>query len=60
MDMCRSFAPESSNATNPILFESMVMPSLVVQKGKLQNLYYKLYEVLRQKVCPVKDNSNLK
>ena len=51
MDMCRSFASESSNVTNPAIFESMVMPILLSQQKKLQNLHYKLYEVLWQKIC---------
>jgi hypothetical protein len=51
IDMCRSFASESNNATNPIIFEPMVMSILLSQQKKLQNLHYKLYEVLWQKIC---------
>ena len=51
MDMCRSYASESSNATNPILFESMVMLIMLAQEKKLRSLEYKLNDVLWQKVC---------
>jgi hypothetical protein len=32
MDTCRSFASESSNVTNPVVFEPMVMPILLSQQ----------------------------
>ena len=38
MDMCRSYASESSCATNPIIFEPMVMSILLAQQVKLQKL----------------------
>lgn len=38
MDMCRSFAMAGSNATNPIIFEPMVMSILFAQQVKIQNL----------------------
>ena len=50
MDMCRSYASESSNATNPIVFEPMVMSIILVQQQKMRELNYKLYEVLWQKI----------
>jgi hypothetical protein len=31
MDMCRGYASEAGNATNPILFEPMVMSVLLAQ-----------------------------
>ena len=34
MDMCRSFASESSNATNPVIFEPMVMSILLAHREK--------------------------
>jgi hypothetical protein len=38
MDMCRSYASESSNATNPIVFEPMVMSILLGHQKKLRKL----------------------
>ena len=38
MDACRSFASAGSNATQPILFEPMVMSVLVSQQKKLRRL----------------------
>ncbi len=38
MDMCRSYASESSCATNPIVFEPMVMSILLAQQVKIQKL----------------------
>ncbi len=35
MDMCRSFASESSNATNPVIFEPMVMSILLAQQEEV-------------------------
>jgi hypothetical protein len=45
MDMCRSFASESSNATNPVVFEPMVMPILLAQREKMKELENKLHEI---------------
>jgi hypothetical protein len=50
MDMCRSFASESSNTTQPVIFEPMVMSIILVQQQKMRELNYKLYEVLWQKI----------
>ncbi len=36
MDACRSFASAGSNATQPILFEPMIMSVLVSQQKKLR------------------------
>jgi hypothetical protein len=47
MDACRSFASAGSNATQPILFEPMVMSILLFQQEKLQKLEKEL-NVLRQ------------
>jgi hypothetical protein len=33
LDMCRSYASESGNATNPIVFELMVMSICSFKKG---------------------------
>jgi hypothetical protein len=38
MDACRSFASAGSNATQPILFEPMVMSILLYQQERLQKL----------------------
>ena len=38
MDMCRSYASESSNATNPIVFEPMVVSILLAQQVRIQKL----------------------
>ena len=38
MDACRSFASAGSNATQPILFEPMIMSVLVSQQKKLRRL----------------------
>lgn len=38
MDACRLFASAGSNATQPILFEPMVMSILLFQQKKLQRL----------------------
>jgi hypothetical protein len=38
MDMCRSYASESSCATNPILFEPMIMSILHAQQIKIERL----------------------
>ncbi|MCJ7635518.1 hypothetical protein MUP77_24410 [Candidatus Bathyarchaeota archaeon] len=51
MDMGRSFASESSNATNPIIFEPMAMSILLAQQQKLRELENKLNEALWQKIC---------
>jgi hypothetical protein len=45
LDMCRSFASESSNATNPIIFEPMVMSILLAQQEKIKELENELHEI---------------
>jgi hypothetical protein len=42
MDMCRSFASAGGNATNPILFEPMVMSILLGQQKRILALEKKL------------------
>jgi len=44
MDMCRSYASESSCATNPILFEPMVMSILIGQQVRIDKLERQLEE----------------
>jgi len=38
MDACRNYASAGSNATNPILFEPMVMSILLSQQVKISRL----------------------
>jgi len=38
MDLCRIFASESGNATNPIIFEPVVMSILLAQHVRIQKL----------------------
>ena len=42
MDMCRGYASESSNATNPIVFEPMVVSILLGQLRRILELEKKL------------------
>jgi hypothetical protein len=42
MDMCRSYALESGNATNPIIFEPMVISILLAQQKLILALEKKL------------------
>jgi hypothetical protein len=44
MDMCRSYASESGNATNPIVFEPMIMTILLAQQVRIQKLERQLKE----------------
>ena len=51
MDACRLFASAGSNATQPILFESMVMSILLFQQKKL-NLLEKALYATKQSIQP--------
>ena len=42
MDACRSYASAGSNATQPVIFEPMIMSMLLFQYEKLQKLEKKL------------------
>jgi hypothetical protein len=42
MDMCRSYASESGNATNPVVFELMVMSILLGQQKRLRKIEQEL------------------
>jgi hypothetical protein len=42
MDMCRSYAMAGGNATNPIVFETMVMSILLAQQKRILALEKKL------------------
>jgi hypothetical protein len=48
MDACRSYASAASNATQPLLFEPMIMSMLVSQQIRLQRLEKELDD-LKQK-----------
>jgi hypothetical protein len=49
MDACRSFASAGSNATQPILFEPMVISILLSQQRKLQTLERKVDAIKQQR-----------
>src|SRR3990170_2863548 len=51
MDMCRNNAMASGAACNPVIFEPMVMSVLLAQRKLLQELEYKLNELLWQRIC---------
>ena len=51
MDACRLFASAGSNATQPILFEPMVMTILLFQQKKLHRLE-KALDAIRQSGQP--------
>jgi hypothetical protein len=48
MDACRSYASAASNATQPLLFEPMIMSMLVSQQIRLQRIE-KEFDDLKQK-----------
>ena len=50
MDMCRGYASESSNATNPIIFEPMVMSILLFQQKRIMQLEKNL-EVIKPTIA---------
>ena len=50
MDMCRNNAMAGSSACNPIIFEPMTLSILIAQRKKLQQLEYKLNELIWQEI----------
>jgi hypothetical protein len=48
MDSCRSFASAGSNATQPILFEPMIISILVSQQKKIHRLEKTLDAIKQQ------------
>lgn len=52
MDACRSFASAGSNATQPVLFEPMIMSILLFQQKKLAKLEKELNAIKRQPSRP--------
>ena len=49
MDMCRGFASEAGNATNPILFEPMIMSILLAHQMRIRQLEKNLEARITQK-----------
>lgn len=49
MDMCRSYASESSCATNPIIFEPMMMSILLAQQVRIHKLERQLKEASQKR-----------
>jgi hypothetical protein len=60
MDMCRNLASAGSCATNPIIFEPMVMSIMVAHQKKLWELEYMLNDVLWQKTCTEEQQGGVK
>ncbi len=56
MDSCRQFASESSCATNPIIFEPMVMSILLSQQVRIQKLEEQLQSRIWQEICTRQPN----
>jgi hypothetical protein len=52
MDACRNFASAGSNATQPILFEPMVISILLNQQRKLHMLEKKIDAIQQQSSQP--------
>ena len=52
MDMCRTYASESSCATNPIVFEPMVMSILLFQQKRIRQLELELEAIKPIVACP--------
>ena len=50
MDLCRGLASAGSNATNPILFEPMMVSALVALQ-KLILLEYRMMDAIWRQVC---------
>jgi len=59
MDLCRGLASAGSNATNPILFEPMMVSAVVALQRKLTNLEEKLAKATaleENKAAPIQAN----
>jgi hypothetical protein len=48
MDMCRSYAMASSNATNPIVFEPMIMSMVLFLQRRINQLEKQLSAIYQQ------------
>ena len=53
MDMCRGYASESGNATNPIIFEPMVMSILLAQQRRISQLEKELKAIKPDTTIPL-------
>lgn len=51
MDMCRNLASAGGCATNPIIFEPMVISIMLTQQKKLRELERRVKDVLPGKTC---------
>ena len=60
VDICRSYASESSNATNPIVFEPMVMSILLGQQKRLRKLEHELKVFEKTEQTSSIDQANMK
>jgi hypothetical protein len=58
MDMCRSYASESSNATNPIVFEPMTMSMVLFHQKRINELEKKLSAIHKQAIGSEQENQN--
>ncbi len=58
MDICRNYASESSMATNPIVFEPMVMSILLGQQKKLLKLEEELKVFKKTQQASSMDQAN--
>ena len=52
IDMCRTYASESSCATNPIIFEPIVMSILLFQQKRIRQLERELQAIKPEVVDP--------
>ena len=59
MDMCRGYASESSNATNPIIFEPMVMSILLAQQKRIMCLEKELQTIQTKSIANLPENEEL-
>jgi hypothetical protein len=52
MDACRGYASAGSNATNPILFEPMIMSILLWQQINIQKLQKEVADLKQPSAVP--------
>ena len=50
MDMCRAYAMAGGNATNPIIFEPMLMSIALFQQKEVSNLEKKLNAIIANRI----------
>ena len=58
MDMCRTYASESGNATNPIVFEPMIISILLGQQKRLLKLEQELKVFEKTQLASFIDQAN--